>query len=102
MSKSPTRQQYMNHECSFAEFYRAVNATAGLVMSDGPFLDRVRKALAAGDEHLNSIPLSEWDAKALEAQSALTRALRGHGDFYSLSGGVCCMKQAAKDAANAK
>lgn len=97
---TPTRQQYMNNECSFADFYRAVNATAGFKIMDNALIERVRKALADGDEHLNTIPLRLWDSMAIACSSTFSRALKEHGDFYSLAGGVCCLKQAAKDAAN--
>lgn len=96
--KSPTRQDYMTGKVTFAEFYRAVNATAGLKITDADLLQRVRAALAAGDEHLNTIPLPVWDGRAMFARCALSRALREHGDFYSMAGGVCCLKQAARDA----
>lgn len=96
---NPTRSDYMAGRCSFEDFYRAVNQTGGVRFTDAALLVRVRKALAAGDKHLNTIPLATWDAKALGAQLTLSRALRAHGDFYSLAGGVCCMKQAARDAA---
>ncbi len=93
-----TRSDYMAGQCSHAEFYRAVNKTAGFIITDPRLLDRVRKALASGDEHLNTIPLRIWDGVAVNAQAALSRAFKAHGDFYSLAGGVCCAKQAARDA----
>jgi hypothetical protein len=96
----PTRNQYMNREISHAEFYRSVYQAAGISMARSPLLPKVREALANGDEHLNSIPLQMWDSMATNAQAAIARALREHGDFYSLGDGVCTLKQAAKDAAN--
>lgn len=97
--KSPTRKEYMDKKVSFEAFYRAVNATAGVKISDPELIAKVKAALADGDEHLNSIPLPHWDMLAHSERHALARALKEHGDFYSLAGGVCCMKQAAKDAA---
>ncbi|MFN3612621.1 hypothetical protein [Tepidimonas sp.] len=98
--KQPTRAQYMAGQVTFADFYRAVNETAGVRFAGrgGITLDEVKKALASGDEHLNSIPLVRWDALASGAEYALRSALKAHGDFYSQAGGVCCMKQAARDA----
>jgi hypothetical protein len=93
-----TRKDYMAKRATFTEFYQAVNATAGLVVRDKALLDRVRVALDAGDVHLNTIPLAVWDRHALCAQGALARAFKAHGDFYSLAGGVCAVKTAARDA----
>lgn len=93
------RQRYLNKEISHADYYRAIAATAGVSYenADARFLDRVRRALAAGDEHLNTIPLAEWDARSTSI-FGLHNAFRAHGDIYSLAGGVCLVKQAAKDA----
>lgn len=95
----PTRDDYMNGRATHEEFYRAVNQTAGLAIRNVPLIAEVKAALARGDQHLNSIPLGRWDVMAFHASASLSRALKAHGDFYSLGGGVCCMKQAAKDAA---
>jgi hypothetical protein len=95
--KSPTRADYMSDRCTFEEYHRAVNATAGYRFTGD--LERVRAALARGDYHLNSIPLPEWDATAISARVVHAPALRQHGDGWSLGGGVCCVKQAARDAA---
>ena len=94
----PTRRQYMDKEVSFADFYRAVNQTAGISLERNPIIAEVKTALEAGDEHLNTIPLQHWDAMAFSVQQALTKAFKEHGDSYSLAGGVCAMKQAARDA----
>lgn len=93
-----TRKDYIAGRATFTEFYRAVNATAGLVCRDKALLFKARAALDAGDEHLNSIPLRIWDMHAACAHLAVARALKVHGDSYSLAGGVCSMKQAARDA----
>lgn len=99
VSKSPTRADYLAGVVDHQTFYRAVVATAGVRVTDRALLERVREALRGGDQHLNSIPLGLWDNRANGARGALSRALKEHGDFYSLAGGVCCMKQAARDAA---
>ncbi len=96
---TPTRDDYMQGRCTHAAFYRAVNKTAGLVISDTALLQRVSKCLAEGDEHLNRIPLSFWDGMGPALSGNLRRALKEHGDFWSMAGSVCCLKQAARDAA---
>lgn len=95
----PQRQDYLDGRVTFAEFYRSVYREAGLCMIGEVFLSRVRRALEAGDEHLNTIPLREWDGRAAAAKSAISTSLRKHGDFWSLAGGVCTVKQLAIDAA---
>lgn len=98
MSTQPTHKQYMNKEVSFTDFYRAVYKTASISLENNAIITKVKTALEAGDEHLNTIPLRYWDGLALSACPSLTRAFKEHGDFYSLAGGVCAMKQAARDA----
>ncbi len=99
-----TRKEYMDGVVSFADYYRSVAKDAGISFASAPveFLDRVEKALERGDEHLNTIPLSLWYYYAICAKHATMPALKRHGDFWSLAGGVCVAKQAAMDAAIAK
>lgn len=55
--------------------------------------DTIRVALAAGDQHLNTIPLSRWDMK----EHAARALLRSVGiNVISLSDCVCLLKQAAR------
>lgn len=96
--KLPQRKDYMDGHISFEDFYRSVYKIAGINLAGNRILDRVRTALSAGDEHLNSIPLPVWDALAHGARLALATSFKKHGDFFSLAGGVCAMKQAARDA----
>jgi hypothetical protein len=62
-------------------------------------VNETRRALAKGDEHLNSITLRRWDMLAQLCKPALQRALKKHGCFWSMSSGVLAMKRAAADAA---
>lgn len=96
-----TRKAYMKNEISFQEYYRHIAKLAGIAFNpDDPFIGRVRKALAAGDDWLNTIPLQAWYMKAACAQPAIKRAMKEvPGEFWSIAGGVCVMKQAAMDAA---
>lgn len=93
--EKPTRIDYLEGRCSHREFYDAVLRTAGVVAphGDAELKKRVRDALAAGDEHLNSIPPPTWDAHAAPHVARFSAALRAHGDFWSLAGGVCLMKE---------
>lgn len=82
------------------EFYGAVVETAGIAFQDpgDPLVLRAQRALANGDEHLNTIPLEGWDRMALVYSSQIGRALKLHGDGYSLGGGVCVLKEAVRQA----
>lgn len=94
----PTRQDYMGGKVTFEQFYESVAAMAGIAISE-ELVARVKATLANGDEHLNTIWLPMWDRLADENRTAITRALKAHGDFYSMAGGVCTMKAAARKAA---
>lgn len=94
------RNRYLDGKITHEEYYHALAKTAGVNFqnADPAFLDRVRKALGEGDSYLNSIPLAEWDTRALSLLPSVRAAFKEHGDFFSLAGGVCLVKQAAKDA----
>lgn len=96
-----TRKAYLAGEVSFQDYYRHIAHLAGVAFNPAdPFIKRVKKALDQGDEHLNSISLQTWDIRAVAAEHAIREACKQiEGEFYSLSVGVCTMKQAAKDAA---
>ncbi len=96
---SPTRAEYLNKTVSFEDFYRAIAKDAGISFAGSDILPRVKRALASGDEHLNTIPLATWDIYAGAAKHATAPAFKAHGDSWSIAGGVCVAKQAAKDAA---
>ena len=89
-----TRTQYMNHECSHAEYYgqfltpaivEAVKSRIGV--------DRIKQS---EDEHFNDIPLAMWDAFLSHPAFQLHERLKGVGDGWSLSGVVCVAKTAAR------
>lgn len=78
-----------------------------------PFpLERVRKALDAGDDHLNTLPLIKWDRAALGdpnltsfkvntrtehgCAGAMADLFRKAGMGHSQSDGVCVLKHVAR------
>lgn len=98
-----TRQDYLN-ECrepgSFARYYGEIIADAG-----GPdafrtlipvSADRIRAALAAGDAHLNTVPLALWDARSAAVKAITDRAPRARDDWPTLGNAVCILKEAAR------
>lgn len=97
-----TYRDYLDGKVSHEEYYRSVNRAAGLRFDAGTALvEKVKQALARGDEHLNTIPLVKWDFMGCNPtlRTNLAEAFKEHGDFWSMAGSVCCLKQAAKDAA---
>lgn len=102
-TSNPTRADYMARRVSHEEYYRAVAKTAGISFKDSsaPIVERARQALAAGDKHLNTIPLKVWDGMGA-ALLSIDRAFRAHGDHDSLAGRVCVLKQAVADAVAAQ
>ena len=99
--RQPTRDDYIKGRCSHDEYYLAIAKTAGIRYStDWPLAKRVRKAMAEGDEHLNSIPLATWHVMGTSQRVyGVARAFKLHGDFVSEAGLVCMNKAAAKFAA---
>ena len=95
------RTNYMEGTISHQEYYSTLARAAGIGNFQDAFIRRVRKALADGDEHLNTIPLQQWDAMCfMDYQNASLKAeLSKRGDTLSLAVGVCVRKAAAKDQA---
>lgn len=96
--ESPTRAQYLNKEVSFEDYYRAIAKDAGISFDNCSDLPKFKAAIDRGDEHLNSIRLPYWDSWAIFSGDRLRAAFKKHGDFFSIAGGVCVAKQAARDA----
>jgi hypothetical protein len=98
-----TRADYLNalHEDQGKAFHRyygeIVNTVGGPRAFACPFTDeQVREALAAGDEHLNTLPLKRWDSFAGILPPGTSRALKERGDYLTLSVAVCLLKEAAR------
>jgi len=91
-----TRKAYLAGECSHAEYYAEIVASVPLLPFPHQLVDRCRAALATGDQHLNTIPLPEWDAygcsHGLGHSPSLKANLRERGDFITLAGIVCILK----------
>jgi len=94
-----TRQDYIDKKVTHEEYYTHVAKLAGIKITSEPFLKEVRAALDSGDRWLNTIPLHRWDQLAAGRKLSIVRALKECGDFWSMAGGVCVMKQAAINAA---
>jgi len=99
--KKPTREDYMSRRVTHTQYYQALCKTAGVSYKNAKpkFLDRVWKCMQEGDEHLNRIPLANWDSRTIGLLPSAYEAFRLHGDIPSQAGLVCLIKQAARDAA---
>lgn len=93
-----TRKQYMNNEVTHAAYY-------------GQFVDESIKAIVlryigtnklldSSDEHMNDIPLPEWDSATHAVPSRTKQAMIAAGDQWSMGSGVCLLKQAARQLMN--
>ncbi len=95
-----TRADYMEKRVSHQDYYAAIAREAGISYADSEKLPEIIAALEAGDEHLNTIPLRWWDARAVYGVYVMDAALKKFpGEIYSLSTSVCAHKAAARAAA---
>ena len=87
-----TRKQYINKECTHEQYYGqfVTDGTKARVLS-GIGLDALKKS---NDPHFNDIPLHEWDG--LVANCPGSAAFSKAGDYYTLAGGICLLKEAAR------
>jgi len=93
-----TRADYMKEtgKAAFHRYYGEIVLAIGLENIPQPFaLDKVRAALARGDDALNSLPLAAWDSHVSLIRGA-SKVLKDRGDFLSLGTGVCILKEAAR------
>ena len=91
-----TRKQYMNDECSHREYYAQLvsdHIRDSVLRRFG--LERIRNSLKE-DQHLNNIPLHLWDSLADCVSFSKYEEL---GDFETLAGCVCALKEAARQVA---
>ena len=89
--KMINRTDYMEGRATFAEYYGEIVGNRRPFNAE--FIKRVSAALASGDEHLNTIPLKEWDNHPVGVPS---QPFKDRGDFLSPAGRVCYLKVAAK------
>ena len=87
-----TRKQYLNGECTHREYYaQFVDERTKHHVRFGIGMKTLR---ASTCEHLNDITLKRWDRLVPCAPGS--GKFKEAGDSYTLSGGVCMLKEAAK------
>jgi len=92
-----TRKQYLNKECTHSEYYHqfVTEQTKRLVKRLG--IKRLKNAYKE-DEHFNSIPLGTWDN--LTFLFSCDKQLKECGDYATLAGKVCILKETARELVN--
>lgn len=83
-----TRQQYLNKECSFEQYYLEIAAESGFQ----PPSQLVKLCEKSQDPNFNDIPLIRFDIFAKSCSSAVDKAFRVRGDYPTIAGMVCLIK----------
>ena len=91
-----TRKDYLQGKISHDEYYTSLAKELGIKPSEET-IKKVKKALAKGDKHLNSIPLKTfWDPWAISVIAyngqKLSEVFRKRGDYPTMAGVVCMLK----------
>jgi hypothetical protein len=91
-----TRKQRLDNECSHREFYgqfvtpSIISSIVGRIGAD--------RILKSTDEHMNDIPLADWDKTAFLVRGRIQRGYKEieYTGGVSLSDCVCTAKEAAR------
>lgn len=90
-----TRQDYLDGKCTHREYYSqfVTNGIKNSVLSS--FGDEL---FSSKDEHFNDIKLTRWDMLANYAVrgNGVSEKMKERGDYLTLAGSVCILKEAAK------
>ena len=90
-TKLHTRKDYLDNKCTHKEYYSQ--------FINGRNIEQVligigkKRILNSKDEHLNNIPLKEWDN--LTARN-VSKRMEECGDYLTPAGKVCIMKACAR------
>lgn len=92
--KTFTREEYLNGACTHREYYsQYVTGEQRTIVKYAIGIDRLK---ASKDEHLNDIPLTLWDRIAERGIGVLGVPMKKNGDYLTLAGQVCILKEAAR------
>lgn len=86
------REDYVNGKVTHRDYYgQFVTPEAkAIVITSIP----VELLIASTDRHFNDIPLQEWDR--MPAPRFLNEKMKRCGDYLTLAGKVCILKEAAR------
>lgn len=94
-----TRKQYLDGECTHEDYYNQFcdSWTETVILSR--YNIRFLREKFSDDENLNNIPLALWDnmAYGLMMSLELNKKMRKHGDYPTVSGCVCILKQSVRN-----
>lgn len=98
-----TRKQYLNKECTHEQYYAqfVTNAIRSLVYNWFG-IDQLKEAYKV-DINFNSIPLAKWDSflhSIGKHPYNLGVSMKEVGDYLTLAGQVCIVKEAARQLVN--
>lgn len=89
-----SRKEYMDRKCSHREYYaQFVDESVRKLVASTIGIERIRKSK---DEHLNDIPLKNWDTVAFNIHKGVYEKMKLAGDFRSNAGDTCILKEAAR------
>jgi hypothetical protein len=89
-----TRKDYLNNTCSHSEYYRQFITDNTIKIVKQYLFKEIKKSK---DKHFNDIPLKIWDTIPLCCKS-----LTPCGDYLTLAGKVCILKEAGRIIKNDK
>ena len=95
-----TRSDYLStggrkaHQDYYAQFITAAHKNR-ILQTIG--MDRLKKSK---DHHFNDIPLELWDKISVPVPAESAKLLKECGDYPTLSGAVCIMKECARQMLN--
>jgi hypothetical protein len=88
-----TRKDYLDGKCTHRQYYaQFVNTEVKRLVRRRWTVERLQKYFAEPERH--KIPLYKWDALGLPLSAV--HALEQAGDYYTLAGQVCILKEAAR------
>lgn len=86
-----TRTQYLDRECSHREYYaQFVTDRSKRIVQSCIGIEKLKNST---DEYFNDIPLKTWDVLPIAYNR---QAMESCGDYLTLAGHVCIMKEAAR------
>lgn len=87
-----TIKNYINGNCSHRQYYsQFVNDNVKLMILDRIGIDKI---ITSKDENFNNIPLKIWDSIGLPC--GISELLKQAGDYFTLAGKVCILKEGAR------
>ena len=94
-----TREDYLNEKCTHKEYYsQFVTEDIKKMVVNAFGVENLKLALSH-DEYMNTIPLKMWDR--LSYSVSIMKQMRAHGDYQTLAGTVCTLKEAARQVVEA-